>query len=234
MLRTNLSTRPFYNDRAVRVGLAVAVLLVAALTSFNALQVLSLNARNSEMSGRAQQAEAQTAQYRERARGITQAMDKVEVNAVQDAAREANQLIERRAFSWTDLFNRFESTLPADVRISAVEPQFDRDGRMLIVISAVARRVEDLHDFIDQLEVAGGLRDVLVRHEEVQEDGMQRAVLQGYYHQSAVAQAAGTPPSASDSNMPAQTGSAGALNNTSPTLPANRSPQGDGGLEDRR
>src|SRR5262245_37539223 len=127
MLRTNLSTRPFYNDRAVRVGIGFAVLVVAALTAFNVLQVVTLNARNSEVSDRAQQAEAQTTQYRDRARGITQAMDKVEVAAVQEAAREANSLIVRRAFSWTDLFNRFETTLPADVRISAVEPQFDRE-----------------------------------------------------------------------------------------------------------
>ena len=36
MLRTNLSTRPFYNERAVRVGIVVAVVLTAALTAFNA------------------------------------------------------------------------------------------------------------------------------------------------------------------------------------------------------
>ena len=46
----------------------------------------------------------------------------------QAAAREANQLIDRRAFSWTDLFNRFEETLPADVRIVAVTPQVDTRG----------------------------------------------------------------------------------------------------------
>jgi hypothetical protein len=198
VLRTNLSTRPFYNDRAVRVGIAIAVLLVAALTTFNALQVLSLNARNSEMSDRAQLAESQTLQYREQARGITQSMDKVEVTAVQEAAREANMLIDRRAFSWTDLFNRFENTLPADVRIAAVEPQIDAEGRRLIAISAVSRRVEDLDAFIEQLEKAGGLRDVIPRHEEVQEDGTTRSVIQGYYNDTGTTEAATAPAGASD------------------------------------
>jgi hypothetical protein len=230
MLRTNLSTRPFYNERLVRVGLGLAVLALAAFTTFNGLQVLTLNARNSEMSGRAEQAEAQTAQYRERARAITQAMDKVEVTAVQDAAREANQLIERRAFSWTDLFNRFESTLPADVRISAVEPQLDRDGRLLILISVVSRRVEDLHEFIDRLEATGGLRDVIARNDVVDDDGSTRSVLQGYYTESDAAKAAAAPPAASDPNsMPAQNGSASAPNATPATPPARPSPDGDAG-----
>ena len=204
MLRTNLSTRPFYNDRLVRIGIGVAVLLVAGFTTFNGLQVLSLNARNGEMSSRAQQAEAQTAQYRERARAITQAMDKVEVTAVQEAARIANGLIDRRAFSWTDLFNRFEQTLPPDVRIASVEPQIDRDGRLLIAISTVSRRVEDLHEFIDKLELIGGLRDVIARNDVVEDDGSTRSVIQGYYDEAAVAKAAATPPAASDPNsMPA-------------------------------
>jgi hypothetical protein len=222
MLRTNLSSRPFYNDRAVRIGIGIGILVVAAFTTFNALQVLSLNARNREMGGRAQQAEALTAQYRAQAREITQAMDKVEVTAVQEAAREANTLIERRAFSWTDLFNRFENTLPADVRISAVEPQVDREGRLLIMISAVSRRVEDLHEFIDQLEASGGLRDVIARHDEVLDDGNTRSVIQGYYNHEAVSPTAAPAPSASDSDKPAVNGSAG-VPDAAPSAP-----RGDG------
>jgi hypothetical protein len=214
MLRTNLATRPFYNDRGVRIAIAVAVVLIAALTAFNAMQVFSLNARNSEMSARAAQAEAQTAQFREQARGITQAMDKGEVTAVQDASREANRLIDQRAFSWTDLFNRFEHTLPSDVRISAVEPQVDREGRLLISVTTVSRRLEDLHAFIDQLETSGGLRDVIPRVQDAQEDGTLRAIIQGYYDQTAVAKAAATPPAASESGGAAQNGSAPAPNAT--------------------
>ena len=64
MLRTNLSTRPFYNERAVRVGIVVAVVLTAALTAFNARQILSLNSRNSELVARAEAAEAQGGRVR--------------------------------------------------------------------------------------------------------------------------------------------------------------------------
>ncbi|MBA3269418.1 MAG: hypothetical protein H0T71_02835, partial [Acidobacteria bacterium] len=161
MLRTNLATRPFYNDRAIRFGLAVGVIMVAALTVFNVLQVVSLNRRNAELSGQAQLAETNTAQLRDKARATTQSLNNKEVDAIQMSAREANQLIARRAFSWTDLFNRFEETLPADVRITAVQPQLDEEGRLLVAVTVMARRAEDLNAFIDQLEATGAFSDLI-------------------------------------------------------------------------
>jgi Tfp pilus assembly protein PilN len=198
MLRTNLATQPFYNDRAVRVGIGVVIALVAALTAFNLLQVLSLNARNTEMTVRAESAEARTVQYQQQARTTTQALNTGTLSVVHQAADEANMLIARRVFSWTDLFNRFEETLPENVRVSAVEPQFDRAGRMLLAITVISRRVEDLNEFMDQLELSGGLHDVIARQDEALDDGTSRSVIQGYYVPSP--QPAAVPPAASESS----------------------------------
>ena len=194
MLRTNLATRPFYNERAVRVALVLAVVLVAALTAFNVFQVASLNARNTEVAVRAETAEARTIQHQQQARAITQALNTDTVGVVQQAAQEANLLIDRRVFSWTDLFNRFEQTLPENVRVTAVVPQIDRDGRMLLAITVISRRVEDLNEFMDQLEAAGGVQDVIVRQDAPLEDGTLRSVVQGYYVPPAVSPALAAPP----------------------------------------
>ena len=218
MLRTNLATRPFYNERAVRVGIAAAIILVAALTAFNVLTVLSLSTKNAEMTARAEAAEAQAAQHQLQARTITQALNTGTVSVVQQAAQEANQLIERRVFSWTDLFNRFEDTLPDNVRVSAVEPQIDRDGRMLLAVTVIARRVEDLNEFMDQLELSGGVRDVIARQDDTLEDGTLRALIQGYYVPPAAAESTADVPAATDSNAPPSNGS--------PDAPA-QAPRGD-------
>ena len=45
VLRTNLSTRPFYNERAVHVLLALAALIVVVLTAFNAIRICRCRAR---------------------------------------------------------------------------------------------------------------------------------------------------------------------------------------------
>ena len=195
MLRTNLATRPFYNDRAVRLGIAVAVIAVAAFTAYNLYEIASLNAHNNEMSQRAQLAEQQRAEYARQADAIRKSLNTAEMGAVQQAAQEANLLIGRRVFSWTDLFNQFERTLPAEVRIAAVEPQVDDDGRMLVAITVLSRRPEDLSEFMDQLETSGRFREVLNRQDSVTDDGLTRSILQGYYDAPAIPLSEPAPPS---------------------------------------
>jgi hypothetical protein len=186
----NLATRPFYNERLVRLVLALVSLLVLGLAAFNVIQVMRLTSRDAEVRRQADAAEAEAARLRSEARAISQTINRDQLAAVQAASREANQLIDRRAFSWTDLFNRFEATLPGDVRISSVTPQLDQQGRMLVAITVVSRRVEELDGFIEALEKTGAFREVLSRTEEAQEDGTLRSVIQGYYRPPTAPEAA--------------------------------------------
>jgi hypothetical protein len=208
MLRTNLSTRPFYNDRIVRLGIGAGVLIVAALTAFNVAQIVTLNRRNDELVARAEAAESRAQTLRDQARQIRQTLDANEVATMQAAATEANLLIERRAFSWTDLFNRFEETLPADVRVASVGPQLDAQGQMLVVATVYSRRVEDLIEFIERLEATRAFRGILSRQDAAEDDGTMRSVIQGYYDgkagaaisQPAAADSSGTPGNTTPSN----------------------------------
>jgi len=196
MLRSNLATRPFYNEQAVRIAIGVGIVLVAALTLFNMARIVTLNGRNAELVASAEAAESRANALREQARKIRETLDSNDAALIQASAREANLLIERRAFSWTELFNRLEETLPADVRVGAVQPQMDTEGRMLIVATVYSRRVEDLDLFIEQLEKTGAFSKFLARQDDREEDGTIRSVIQGYYHPE---RAAKTTPSASDS-----------------------------------
>jgi hypothetical protein len=98
------------------------------------------------------------------------------------------------------LFNRLEETLPADVRVGAVQPQVDTEGRMLIVATVYSRRVEDLALFIDQMEQTGAFSGMLSRQDDREEDGILRSVIQGYYHPERAAKAA--PPTSDAQTAP--------------------------------
>jgi hypothetical protein len=200
VIRTNLSTRPFYNERAVRILLLLVALVAAGVSAFDAVEIVRLRARSADVRSEADAAEREARRLRDQGRAIRQALNREQLDAVQVAAREANQLIDRRAFSWTDLFNRFESTLPANVRIAAVQPQIDDAGRMLVAVTVISRRVEDLDEFIEALEKTGTFRAVLSRQEEAIEDGTLRSIIQGYY--SATAPAPPTPPASAASTLP--------------------------------
>jgi hypothetical protein len=203
MLRANLATRPFYNDRLVRVGLGFVGAIALALTVFNAYEVWQLRSRSSEQRQRTEQNEVDARGLRDKARVIRQSIDRAKLDAVQAAAREANQLIERRAFSWTDLFNRFETTMPADVRLAQVQPQFDQEGHMLVAVTVVSRKVEDVDAFIDALEKTGAFRGVLSRQERAQDDGTLRSVIQGFYGVPPAGAAVEAPPASEpDKELP--------------------------------
>jgi DNA-directed RNA polymerase subunit F len=202
MLRTNLATRPFYNQRGVRLALGAVAAIAIGLTTYNALQVWRLNAQSAGQRQVAERNEREARELRDKARTIRQSLDRVALDALQASAREANELIDRRAFSWTDLFNRFEATLPADVRIASVQPQTNSDGRMLVAVTVQSRRVEDLDQFIEALEKTGAFSEVLSRQESAEDDGTLKSFIQGFYGPPAASAvtspSAVPPPPASD------------------------------------
>lgn len=181
MLRTNLSTRPFYNVRAVRALLGLVALVVAAFLLFNVVQLIRLSATQRTLSADAVRAETEAARLRADAVRLRGQIDPRELALVSADAREANAIIDRRAFSWTTLFSQFEQALPTDVRITAVQPRREQDGTFAINIGVEARQVEDVEAFIDALEAQTPFRDVLPVEEQTADDGLIEAVLDGRY-----------------------------------------------------
>jgi hypothetical protein len=181
MLRTNLSTRPFYNVRAVRALLGLFALIVIAFTLLNVVELIRLSARQRTLSADAVRAETEAARLRVQAAGFRARIDTRELAAVSAEAKEANAIIDRRAFSWTTLFSQFEQALPPDVRITAVQPRREQDGTFAVNIGVQARRVEDVEAFIEALEARTPFHDVLPVEEQTGEDGLIEAIIDGRY-----------------------------------------------------
>lgn len=180
MLRTNLSTRPFYNDRAVRAVLGGLGVLALALTLFNAYEIIRLRAQNSDTRATIERNDTQARSLRDQAAEVRRSIDRTKLAAVQLAADEANSLIDRRTFSWTELLNQFQATLPADVRIAGVTPS-SLDGRRLVNISVFSRRIEDLEQFMDALDKTGAFAGVMSRADRPVESGGLQSDVQAFY-----------------------------------------------------
>jgi hypothetical protein len=181
MLRTNLSTRPFYNVRAVRAALGLCALVVAAFTLFNVVQLVSLSARQRTLSADAVRAENEAARLRTQAAAFRARIDPRELASVSADAKEANAIIDRRAFSWTTLFSQFEQALPPDVRITAVQPRREQNGTFAVNIGIQARRVEDVEAFIEALEARTPFKQVLATEEQTADNGLIEAIIDGKY-----------------------------------------------------
>ncbi|MBI1873657.1 MAG: hypothetical protein HYZ58_15940 [Acidobacteria bacterium] len=181
MLRTNLATHPFYNERAVLLTLGLFAALVMLVSSYNLYRLLALSGGRQDLAARIGAAETRADELRRSAARIRRGIDARELAAISSAAREANAIIGHRTFSWTDLFNRFETTLPPDVRIVKVSPAVNDDGEMVVTIVVIARRVDDIDAFIEHLEGTGTFASMLSRREFSNDEGLIEATLEGRY-----------------------------------------------------
>ena len=180
MFRTNLATRPFYNERAAHVLIGLAAAMVLAITALNVVRIISLSRRNTELSARTNADHAEAERLTAEAAQIRKTINKDELALVVDAAEEANALIDQRTFSWTEFFNQIESTLPPDVMLTSVRPSF-KDGVTYVAMSVLARRAGDLEEFMDKLEATGSFTDIVPATQDHTEDGLARAVIESIY-----------------------------------------------------
>jgi Tfp pilus assembly protein PilN len=181
VIRTNLSTRPFYNERAVHVWLAVIALAVVAATAFNVSRVIRYSQSDTRLATQADRDEARATDLRKEAAQLRASVDPRQVDLASAEARQANELIDRRTFSWTELFNRFETTLPDDVRITSVRPKVDALKGFVVGISVVARNVDDVNLFMENLEKTGAFSSLISREEHFNEQGLLEATLETNY-----------------------------------------------------
>jgi len=181
VINTNLATRPFYNTSAVRLWILVLALVVAAATAFNVTRLLQYSRSDTELATQASRDETRTAELRAEAAQLRASVDPKQVDNASMEARLANDLIDRRAFSWTELFNTFEATLPDEVRITAVRPKVEENRRIVLSITVVARSVEDLDKFDTSLEDTGAFRDLVPREDRVNEQGQIEGLIEAVY-----------------------------------------------------
>jgi Tfp pilus assembly protein PilN len=193
VIRTNLATRPFYNDRAVHLWLLVAAVIAIAATLFNGWQILHYSGSNTELAAQAARDEARAGQLRGDAARLRASVDPRQIAAVSSDARQANDLIDRRTFSWTELFNRLETTLPADVRITSVRPQLDKDRRIVLTILVVARSVDDVNQFMENLDETGAFANLTPVQEHTNDQAQIESTLEAVYVPKAPAAAAAKP-----------------------------------------
>ena len=180
MLRMNLSTRPFYNERVCHLVLSIVGGLALWILTVGVTHIFELARSNTQLTEIAEETERTTAEMSMQIAALLQETNDSELKELTGATQEANRLIDQRTFSWTEFFNRIERTLPEDVMLTSVRPDIDIDV-IRVVVSVIGREVDDIDQFIKGLEVTGGFDEILARGEEKTDEGMYRVQLVGRY-----------------------------------------------------
>jgi len=81
----------------------------------------------------------------------------------------ANQLAEKRRFSWTRLLSDLEEAVPAQVSITSIKPKFDES---IVVLEGVADHLHDLDRFVQQLQHHRAFRQAVLGKHEMRGDAV--------------------------------------------------------------
>jgi hypothetical protein len=180
MLKGNLSSRPFYNERLVSLVLGLAAAAVLALTAVSGYQLWTLSRERSALAARAASHRAEADRVRREAVTLTGSVDPGVLEALVRDSREANLHLDERAFSWTNFFGFIERTLPADARLVAVTPD-PGEGTFELSMLLVAREPEDMDAFVQELLDTGRFYDVFPENMTRNDDGSFNATLTATY-----------------------------------------------------
>src|SRR5450759_2488949 len=129
-LDINLATRPYEDAREFwqRWGLGVGLLGVLTLA------LLAVAARGWTHAGRDRQNIAQLQQQiaeRDRERAQDQAILDLAVNrSTRDQSQFLNGLIQRKAFSWTRVFEDLERVMPPNLHVVSLKPELNEQNQM--------------------------------------------------------------------------------------------------------
>ena len=156
-LNINLASQPYEDARQfwMRWGTAVGVLGLLTLVLVTIDANGWLNARRDH--ALIKQARAQIAKRDAVRANAERILNLPENRTTRDDSQFLNQLIERKAFSWTRVLESLEKVMPARVHLVSISPTLDEDNQLalkMIVAGAsrdraieLARRMEESHRF---------------------------------------------------------------------------------------
>ncbi len=132
-LTLNLASRPFRNNTVIGSVLA-AVTITLVLSSVYSLYIFfSYGSSYALLLEDQERNRAKLAALEVEERRLLREIERRDFDTTFDRGRFANDLIIRRTFSWTELFNKLEGVMPIDVMMAAIRPNVTADGVVIRV-----------------------------------------------------------------------------------------------------
>ena len=183
MNKLNLSTQPFYNERALDLvfKISTTLLLLFFMRGLFHIGVLLERQEVSEI-----QISEEHALNELLARDIARLHRESASMAFARMANdleEARDLVERRVFSWSSFLSDLESGIPSSVMLTAITPQIDNNV-ISFSLGIRGQSSGDLSLFVERLERSAVFSELLIKEETLSQDGNYLGTLEGLYRES--------------------------------------------------
>ena len=161
-LDINLATRPYEDARQfwLRWGTATALAAILSAALLFVTVTSWLDARRDH--ARVSEFEAQIAE-RDRERAKAEAFLNLPANrTTRDRSQFINGLIERKAFSWTQVFEELERVMPARLHVVSIHPEMTADNQLELKMVVAGESSERALDLVKRMESSAHFQDTHV------------------------------------------------------------------------
>ena len=125
----NLASRPIRNNTLLWIGHVLLAAAVVGATAWNLASYFTNRGDLSELKTERDSFQSRVDDLGRREVAAKQGIGRFDVKELQVRAAKASDVIERKALSWTRLFNRMEEVFPYEVKMVSVRPVFGVERR---------------------------------------------------------------------------------------------------------
>jgi len=148
----NLAREPFRRDRPMLIGSALLGIILLGTLGFLISIIVSDNRQSKDARTALNRVNSQIANLQREQTKLDVSLKQPGNEIVLDRSVLINQLIKRKAISWTRIFADLEKVLPPNVRILAVRPALNAQDQVFLDLTVAADAPEPIISFIIQLE----------------------------------------------------------------------------------
>jgi uncharacterized small protein (DUF1192 family) len=151
-LDINLATHPYEDAREFWMrwgtGVALAAILSLALLSVTAVNWVYAR-KDRQIIDRLKTEIAKRDQERS---GAEATLNKPQNRTLRDRSQFLNELIVRKAFSWTQVFEDLEKVMPARLHVVSIHPELNEDGQLKIKLLVAGESRDRALDLVRRME----------------------------------------------------------------------------------
>lgn len=151
-LHLNLASRPYRDYRPLYAVVVASSLLIAFLMLNNIETYYTYVSDTRSTRAKIDSLTRETAAEKERAATAEQQLRTADLGRLDSEARFINARLAERAFSWSELLERLEQVLPADVRVRTITPTFEKNGTVHLELAFDAKEAGGMLESITRFQ----------------------------------------------------------------------------------
>lgn len=164
-LNINLATQPYEDSRRFWMkwgaGLAAAAIVTLGLV------IAAFSAWNAARQDRKQMADMrqQIARCEEERAKAEAVLSRPENRAMRDQSQFLNELISRKAFSWTQVFADLERIMPPQLHVTSIQPEFSKDNQLQIKMNVAGQSADRTLELVRRMENSRQFHDAQIKEQ---------------------------------------------------------------------